>query len=578
MSVGPGDPFRPAERQALLRRSIPLSAHVRGYGPAPARRDLLAGATVAALAIPAGMAYAQLAGVDPIVGLYALLLPAVAYALLGSSRQLSVGPEGSISALVGAAILPLAVAGTGASAELAAMLALMVAACFAIAWAARLGWAADYLSRPVLVGYIHGIAAILVIGQLGKLLGVDVDERDPMRQLVEALGDIPEANGETLAVSALALGVLLPLHFIAPRLPAALLVVVLAIVASNTFDLADHGVAMVGDIPSGLPDLAIPSPSMSDFAQLAPAALGIFLVAFAQAILTARSFAGRHGEHIDVRQEMLALAAANASAGVSGGMAVGASGSRTAVNDELGASSQVSGLVAAGVVVLVLLFLTGPIADLPTAVLGAVIVGAALSLVEPAAWRELAASDRVELAIAAVATAGVLLAGVLQGIAFAIGLSIVDVVRGSARPHDAVLGWVESLGRYADVSVHRDAVVTPGVVVYRLDDRLFFANARYFKGRAHEAVRGAPTRARWLVFDAEAVSQVDTAGLTALSDLADELRGQGVQLAVARMKSPIYRRLDDAGVTAKIGAEHFYGTVKTAVQAAQSDLDRTPPK
>ena len=314
------------------------------------------------------------------------------------------------------------------------------------------------------------------------------------------LGDV---SGPTLAVGVAALLVLLPARFLAPRLPAALVVVVAAIVASKALDLGAEGVALVGDIPAGLPDLQVPTPPWDDVVTLAPAAAGVFLVAFADEVLTARSFAGRHGDHIRADQELLAMGVANAAAGFSQGLPVGASGSRTAVNDGMGARSQISGLLAAGAIVLVLLFLTAPIADLPKAVLGAVIVSAAIGLIDPAAWRELAATDRVELAIAGVTTAGVIITGVLQAIVFAAGLSIVDVARRSARPHDAVLGWDEELGRWADVSVHRSARVTPGVVVYRLDDRLFFANASYVKGRIAEALRAAPYAAHALVFDAE---------------------------------------------------------------------------
>lgn len=263
------------------------------------------------------------------------------------------------------------------------------------------------------------------------------------------------------------------------------------------------------------------------------------------------------------------MAGANAAAGLSQGLPVGASGSRTAMNDAMGARTQLAGLIAAGTVALVLLFLTAPIEDLPKAVLGAAIVAAAIGLVDRAAWRELAETDHVELAIAVVTMAGVVLVGVLEAIVFAAGLSIVDVVRRSARPHDAVLGWVEDLGRWADVSIHRSARVVPGVVVYRLDDRLFFANASYVKGRVREAIRGAPTEPRWLVLDAEGMTQIDAAGLRALGTLLDELEEEGIGFAVARLKSAMAARLDAAEMTERIGRERFYGTVSGAVDACR---------
>ena len=280
-------------------------------------------------------------------------------------------------------------------------------------------------------------------------------------------------------------------------------------------------------------------------------------------MLTARSFAGRHDQHITVGSELVAMGTANAVAGLTQGLPVGASGSRTAVNDAMNARSQISGIVSAVAVMLVLLFLTGPIADLPKAVLGAVIVVACLGLVDVAAWRDLWASDRVEVTIAAVTAGGVIITGVLNAIAFAVGLSIVDVVRRSARPHDAVLGWDEELGRWADVSVHRGAQVTPGVVVYRLDDRLFFANAGYVKGRVREALGAAPSEPHALVFDAEGVSHVDIAGI-------DRARATSTgscpsTLHIARMKTPVHTRVQEADT---IPPERFHPTVRAAVEAA----------
>ena len=565
----PGDssPFAPAPERPLLQRVVPALQQLRSYRLGSARRDVLAGVTVAALAVPSAMAYAELAGLSPVNGLYALLLPTVAYALLGSSRQLVVGPEGSISALVAVSVLSFAAAGSADAAELAAMLALLVGACYLLALVLRLGWVADYFSRPVLVGYIHGVVVVLIIGQLGKLTGVSISASDPIPQLVEAVKEIGNVSGATVAVAVVALAVMLPLRWIAPRFPAALVVVVAGIALSTWLNLDQHGVAVVGEIPSGLPSLKFPTPPLNQVIDLLPAALGLFLVSFADEILTARSFAQRHGERIGVGQEMRGMAVASASAGVSQAFPVGASGSRTAVNDSMGARSQIAALLAAVAVVAILLFLTAPIAHLPKAVLGAVIVSAAVGLIDISAWRSLAAADRVEVAIAAITTVGVVVVGVLEAVVFAVGLTILDAVRRSARPGDAVLGYDAVLGRFADVAERPDARVVPGVVVYRLDDRLFFANARYVMRRMREAVRGAPTTAHWLVLDAEGIAHIDTTGEEALGQLVDELHDDGVSLVVARMRTELKDRLDDVGLGKQIGAERFYPTVRAAVHA-----------
>jgi SulP family sulfate permease len=562
--------FKPARQEPLLTRAIPVTAELPHYRVPSARRDAVAGLTVAALAIPSAMAFAEVAGVSPVHGLYALLLPAVIYAVLGSSRQLVIGPEGSIATLVAAAILPLAVAGSADAAELGAMLALLVALCFAAAWVLRLGWIADYFSRPVLVGYIHGVAAVLVVGQLGKLLGLSIDATDPLPQLWEVITELGSANGATVAVSAVSLVALFGLRMLMPKLPGALLVVVAAITFSWAFDFAAHGIAEIGRIPAGLPSFEIPSPSFSDIVQLVPAALGIFLVCFADEILTARSFAGKHNQSVRGSQELLALAAASAAAGATQGFPIGASGSRTAVNDDMGARTQIAGLFAATAVTVILLLLTEPVQYLPKAVLGAVIVVAAIGLIEPQAWRSLAAIDPVELAIAAVTTGCVIVLGVLAALVVAVGLSIIDTVRRSARPHDAVLGWDARLGRYADVSLHPSAHIAPGVVVYRLDDRLFFANARYFKGRVREAIRAAPQTVGWLVLDADAITHVDSTGLDALVDVAKDLESDEITLVMARLRTRMQEQLEDAGVLDVIGHGHLYPTVRAAVEAYES--------
>jgi SulP family sulfate permease len=562
-------PFRPARQEPLLARAVPVTAELPSYRAPSAGRDAVAGVTVAALAIPSAMAYAEVAGVSPVNGLYALLLPAVMYAFLGSSRQLSIGPEGSLATLVAAAVLPLAVAGSADAAELAAMLALLVAVCFAVAWALRLGWIADYFSRPVLVGYIHGVAVVLVIGQLGKLLGLSIAATDPLPQLWEVIRELGDVSGATVVVSMVSLAALFSLRLLMPKLPAALLVVVAAIGLSWAFDFAAHGIAVVGPIPAGLPSFAIPRPAFADIVRLIPAAVGIFLVCFADEILTARSFAGKHNQNVRGSQELLAMGAASAAAGFTQGFPIGASGSRTAVNDDMGARSQFAGLFAAAAVAVILLFLTEPVQYLPKAVLGAIIVFAAVGLIEPAAWRALAAVDRVEVAIAAVTTGCVIFFGVLEALVVAVGLSMIDTVRRSASPHDAVLGWVERLGRYADVSLHPSARVTPGVVVYRLDDRLFFANARYFKGRVREAIRAAPTPTpvHWFVLDADAMTHADSTGLDTLTDVIEDLRRDEITLVVARLRTRMEEQFDDAGVLDLIGREHLYPTVRAAVDA-----------
>jgi sulfate permease, SulP family len=560
-------PFQRPARKPVVQRLLPVSEQLPEYGRGTLRRDVLAGVTVAALALPAGMAYAELAGLSPAAGLYALLLPTVAYTLIGSSRQLIVGPEGSIAALVATAIIPLAGDDPARYASLASLLALLVAGIYVLARIVKLGWVADYFSRAVLVGYIHGVAVFLIIGQLEKVLGLDIEATDPIPQLIEVGREVSEFDPTTLVVGSACLAPLLALRWLAPKFPGPLIVVVLAIAASALLDLEAKGVAVAGEIPAGLPAFELPSFEASDAWALLPAALGIFFVGFSDAILTSRSFAGKHGQHVRADQELFALGIANAAAGVTQSFAVGASGSRTAVNDQMGGRTQIAGLVGAGSIALVLLFFTEPMQYLPKATLGAVIVAAAIGLIDPDAWRALARTNRFEVMIAATTAIGVVAVGVIGALGIAVALSIIDVVRRSATPHDAVLGWVERLGRYADVRLHPTARVTPGVLVYRLDDGLFFANANYVRGRIREALEGSPTDVRWFVFDAEALTRLDATGVSALNETIDVLHAEGITFVVARLKGPMRSSFGSVGLTQRIGEDNVFPTVREAVDA-----------
>jgi high affinity sulfate transporter 1 len=564
--------FASQSRPPLTTRYVPFARSLSSYSRTRLRTDVIAGVTVAALALPSAMAYAELAGVPVSAGLYALLLPVLAYAVFGSAPRVVIGPEGTISLLVATTIAPLAAAGSTKYAELTAMLALMVGLVFFAARLVRLGWIADYFSQAVLVGYITGVAIVLILGQLGKLVGVSSDKNGTIRQTIDIVRHLGNANAATVAVGALALVLLIVMARINERIPGALVLVVLGITASWALDLASHGVSVTGPVPSGLPSFTVPDVSRSDLGTLATAAAAIFLVAFCDSILTARSFAARHHEVVDANQELLAFGVAQITSGVTQGMPVGTSGSRTAVNDDMGAASQVSGLTAAVMIGAILLFLTAPIEYLPSAVLGAVIVFAASKLIDPAQWRSLARSSKVEAAIAVTTAAFVITIGVLQAIIVAVVLSVADIIRRAARPADAVLGWSAEEDRYVDVSDHPDAGITSGVVVYRIQDRLFFANAHFFKRRLWAAVDGAPKPVRHVVLDASFISDIDASTEVALREVIDGLGERNIELHIARATVELRGRLNEVGLTDVIGADHFHSTVSAAVDAC-----RLPP-
>ena len=557
-------PFKPRRRASTTARTFPVSTELGGYPKRDARRDAIAGITVAALAIPSAMAYAELAGLSPVAGLYALLLPAVAYAIFGSSRQLVVGPEGALSLLVVATVAPLAAGSASAYAVLAAMLAVLVGAIAIVGRVIRLGWIADYFSRAVLVGYLHGIAIVLVCGQLGKLFGVPIEADDPipqMRELPANWGHPRTHHGGRVRLAG------------RPRAASSLC----AQGARGTCGgrrrdrclLCGRSVGARGgrrrSHPFGPPVVALARDRFRQDARSPARSSGDFRCGLRRRH-PHRPLVRRTQRSTRRRQPGIAgHRAANVSSGFTQGFPVGASGSRTAVNEQIGGRTQLVGIMSAAATALVLLFLTGPVAQLPKACLGAVIVAAAISLVEPDAWRALARAGRSQVAIAAVTLVGVVVFGVLQALIVAVALSIVEVVMRSAKPHDAVLGYVPRLGRWANVSVHPRARITPGVVVYRLDDRLFFANARYVSGRIREAVAGAPTETEFLVFDAEGCNGLDASGVEAFEQLGKALEASGVTLVIARMKSNLETQFAATGLSARVGADRFFGTVDEAV-------------
>jgi len=561
----------------MTTRYVPFARSLGSYSAGRLRTDLVAGVTVAAVALPASMAYAELAGVPVSAGLYSLLLPVVAYALLGSAPRVVVGPVGPVALLVATAIAPLAAGGSAEYAALTAMLAILVGAAFLLARVARLGWVADYFSQAVLVGYITGVAVVLILGQLGKLVGVSSDQQGLVPEVVDIVRHLGDANPATVVVGALSLGLLVLAGRIGKRIPGALVLVLLGIAGSWAFDLASRGVTVTGPVPSGLPRPDLPDLTRSDLGSLVVPALAVSLVAFSDAILTARSFAARHHEVVDANQELLALGVAQLTAGVTQGIPVGSSGSRTAVNDDMGATSQVSGLTAAATIAAILLFFTGPIQYLPAAVLGAVIVYAGVKLINPVQWRDLGRSSKVEVVIAAITVGCVVAVGVLEAILVAVVLSVADIIRRAARPADAVLGWSAQEDRYVDVGDHPDAGVTGGVVVYRIQDRLFFANAHFFKRRLWAAVDGAPKPVRHVVLDASSISDVDASAEEALHEVIDGLRERNIELHLARATVELRRHLEAVGLADAIGPDHFHGTVAAAVDACPAAPDPAVP-
>jgi high affinity sulfate transporter 1 len=563
---------------------VPVRVQVIGFGlrtgldavrrrdGAALRGDALAGITVAAYLVPQVMAYAGVAGVPAVVGLWAAAVALLAYAVLGSSRQLSSGPESTTALMTAIAVAPLAAGEPTRYAVLAAALALLVGAVCLLARVARLGFLAELLSRPVLVGYLAGIALVMVVGQLGNVSGVRTEGDSVVGEVVSFVGGLGAVHLPTLLLALAVLALLATLGRLFPRLPGPLVVVVLAAAATAALSLDALGVRTVGAVPSGLPAPTLPLISAADAAALVLPAIGVAIVAYSDDVLTARAFA-RDGERVDADRELLALGTANVTAGLVGGFPVSSSGSRTAIGAATGGRSQLSSVVSAAAVVAVLLVAGPLLSSFPAAALGALVVHAALRLVDVAEFRRFARFRRSELALALLTTVAVVGLGVLYGVLAAVGLSILDLLRKVSRPHDGVLGFVPGVAGMHDVADYPASTTVPGLVVYRYDAPLCFANAADFHRRALAALDTDP-QPSWLLLNTEANVEIDVTAADALLALADELDRRHVVLALARTKQDLLADLRRAGLVDRIGAERIFPTLPTALAAYRAATGR----
>lgn len=539
----------------------------RGYSREWAKGDVLAGATVAAYLVPQVMAYATVAGLPPITGLWAIIGPLAVYVLVGSSRQLSVGPESSTALMTAVALAPLAAGDPARYAALAAALALVVGVLCLLGWLTRLGVLANLLSKPVLVGYLAGIAAIMIASQLGKVTGVLVEGETFGGQLASFAQQIGELHWPTTVLAVAVLSLLLLAGRLTPRLPGPLLAVLLASAAVALFALQDNGIRVIGDIPSGLPTPAVPTVSTADLAALVLPAVGIVIVGFSDNVLTARALAARRNEAIDANRELAALGLTNVAAGLLRGFPVSCSGSRTVLGDAVGSRTQLYSMVALAAVVLTLL-VAGPVLEgFPTAALGALVVYAALRLIDIGEFRRIARFRRSELILALLTTAAVLGLGILYGVLAAVGLSILDLLRRLAHPHDGVLGYVPGLAGMHDIDDYPNGEPVRGLVVYRYDAPLCFANADDFGRRALAALDASVGKPHWFLLNAEANVELDVTGADALHQLRAELDRRDIVFAMARVKQDMRDQLAAAGLVEAVGEDRIFPTLPTAVAA-----------
>lgn len=557
----------------FFQRWAPGLVTLKGYERSWLRSDVVAGVVLAAILVPQGMAYAELAGLPAVTGLYTTIACLLGYAVFGPSKVLVLGPDSSVSPLIFATIVPLIVADDpGSAVVLAGMLAVLVGLIEIGLGVAKLGFVADLLSSEVRVGYLNGLAVTIIVGQLPKLFGFSTDADGFVDEVRQFFTNLDQRSTATLVTGLSVLAVLLILPRLTKRIPAVLVAVVGVTIVSAVLDLAAEGVTVVGELPQGVPTPALPWTDLSDVLPLMVGAIGITLVSLTDTIATSSSFAARRGEQVHPDQEMVGIGASNVAAGFFQGFAVSVSGSRTAVADQSGAKSQATGLVGAGLVVVLLLFLNGLLADLPQTALAAVVITAAVSLMDLNATRRYAQLRPSSLAISLVAAAGVIFLGVLQGIVVAIVLAILLFFRRNWWPHGAILGEVPELGGWHSVGRYPDAIERPGIVVFRWEAPLFFANANQFREQVRLLVR--ESRPDWIVLQCEAITDIDVTAAEVLKELDEEVNAQGVHLAFVELRSRLADLVRRYGLHSTLDQEHFYPSLDHALEDISSSGDQ----
>jgi high affinity sulfate transporter 1 len=549
-------------------RWLPGLRVLREYDPRWLRHDLVAGIVLTTMLVPVGIAYAEASGVPGIYGLYATIVPLLVYALVGPSRILVLGPDSSLAAVILAVVLPLSNGDENRAVALAGAMAIVSGLVCLAAGLGRLGFITELISKPIRYGYMNGIALTVLLSQLPKLFGFSIDAQGPLRQVAAITQSLVEGktNVFSLAVGAGSLAAILLLKRI-PRVPAILIAVVGATIAVAVFDLGAQGVSVLGALPAGLPSFAVPMIQWSDLQPVLTGGLAVALVSFADTTVLSRAYAARLKTTVDPNQEMIGLGAANLAAGVFRGFPISSSSSRTPVAEAAGSKTQVTGVVGAVAIALLLVFAPNLLRNLPTPALAAVVIASAIGLFEIADLRRIYRIQQWEFWLSMACFAGVAVFGAIPGIAIAIVIAVIEFLWDGWRPHSAVLGRADGVKGYHDITRYPHARRVPGLVLFRWDAPLFFANAELFHDRVLDAVAKSPTPTRWVVVAAEPVTSVDVTAADVVTDLQDRLRASNIDLCFAEMKDPVKDKLKRFGLFTQLGEERFFATLGEAVNA-----------
>jgi high affinity sulfate transporter 1 len=548
-------------------RWIPGLQTLRSYQLSWLRHDIVAGLVTTTMLVPVGIAYAEASGLPGITGLYATIVPLIAYALFGPSRILVLGPDSSLAAVILSVVLPLSAGDPQRAIAVGGLMAIVSGAVCIAAGLGRLGFITELLSKPIRYGYMNGIALTVMLSQIPKLLGFSVKAEGPIRQVLGIVDKI--GNGST-NMAALAIGgsglVLILVLKRWPRVPGLLIAVTAATVAVAAFDLASRtGISVVGQLPYGLPAPRLPVVPLDMLGSIITGGMAVALVSFADTSVLSRTYAARLRTPVDPNQEMVGLGAANVAAGFFQGFPISSSSSRTPVAEAAGAKTQLTGVVGAIAIALLLLFAPALLQDLPNTALAAIVIASAIGLIEVSDLRRIYRIQQWEFWLSMTCFAGVALFGAIPGILIAIVMAVIEFLWDGWRPHSAVLGRVGGVEGYHDVTRYPHARQIPGLVLFRWDAPLFFANAEFFHDRVLAAIAGSPTPVRWLVVTAEPVTSVDVTSADAIVELSDALHAAGVEMCFAEMKDPVKDKLKRFGIFERFGEQRFFATIDEAV-------------
>jgi high affinity sulfate transporter 1 len=570
-TTGPGRIARHATKanQKGWIRWLPWLKTLRRYESSWLRHDLVAGLVMTTMLVPVGIAYAEASGVPGINGLYATIVPLLAYALFGPSRILVLGPDSALAAVILTVVLPLSAGEPQRAVALAGMMAIVSGVVCVAVGLARLGFITELLSKPIRYGYMNGIALMVLLSQVPKLFGFSVTANGPLRQVWGIVDKVlaGKTNVVSLAIGASTLALILLLRR-RPRVPSILIAVVAATVVVAAFDLATRaGVSVLGLLPRGLPSPRLPLVRADDLVRILEGGIAVALVSFADTSVLSRTYAARLRTPVDPNQEMVGLGVANLAAGLFQGFPISSSSSRTPVAEAAGARTQLTGVVGALAIALLLLFAPALLQHLPHTALAAVVIASAIGLVEVSDLRRIYRIQRWEFWLSMACFAGVAVLGAIPGIALAIVIAIIEFLWDGWRPHSAVLGRVERVKGYHDITRYPEARLIPGLVLFRWDAPLFFANAELFHERVLDAVASSPTPVRWLVVAAEPVTSVDVTAADVVGELDDTLHASGIELCFAEMKDPVKDKLKRFGLFTRLGEQTFFVTLGEAVSA-----------